>query len=205
MALSGDARRKLGSHRGSADDADHARSGRRPAQGGDPGAEERLLLRDRSHQRQIALGQALCAGELGDRLRPEDRPADRGARRALRQGTVPDDPVGHRRACMDADVVRSAHPHRLYPVDAGADRLWRRSRFRAASRPLEHRDLVCRRGAPPAQGSGGAQQGAGVDVSRDVARVGCAQGPAGVEGRAWLPLEWRHARHCGQHRLPGQL
>ena len=55
---------------------------RRPAaQGADAGAEERLLLRARSHQRQVDLGEAVRAGELGDGDRSEDRPAGRRSRR----------------------------------------------------------------------------------------------------------------------------
>ena len=47
------------------------------AQGADAGAEERLLLCARPHQRKADLGEALHDDHLGERRRHEDRPADR--------------------------------------------------------------------------------------------------------------------------------
>ena len=53
------------------------------AQGADAGAEERLLLCARSHEREAALGAAVHDGQLGHGRRHEDRPAGRESRRAL--------------------------------------------------------------------------------------------------------------------------
>jgi quinohemoprotein ethanol dehydrogenase len=141
-----------------------------------PCAQERLRLRDRSHQRQTALGQALCDGELGDRLRSQDRAAQRGRGRALSQWRLHDGALGAGRACVAADVLRSAHPHRLHPRDAGAVGLRQRSQIRISSRPLEHRR--CHGGRRPrfARRSGRACQGGRRDEPRYFARVGCRQG-----------------------------
>jgi quinohemoprotein ethanol dehydrogenase len=84
------------------------------------------------------------------------------------------DPVGHRRACLDADELQCRDPARLYPVDGGADRLWRRCRFRQSSRPLEHRTSSRRR--PPAQGSGRGSKALASMYRGDADRMGSGQG-----------------------------
>ena len=65
---------------------------RRAAQGHPARAEERLLLRHRSHQRQVHLGEELRRRELGDRLRRE-RPADRSAGGARRRAATTRSPA----------------------------------------------------------------------------------------------------------------
>ena len=69
LALPGNARRQLGLHVNPADDPGRPHDRRRAAQGHPACAEERLLLRHRSHQRQVHLGQELRRCELGHRLR----------------------------------------------------------------------------------------------------------------------------------------
>ena len=80
VALPVDAGRDVGLHGDPAHRArrpDHRRSA---AQGADAGAEERLLLCRRSHQRSADFREAVRAGELGERDRPEDGPAGRELR-----------------------------------------------------------------------------------------------------------------------------
>ena len=78
------------------------------AQGDPARAEERLLLRDRPHQRQVHLGEELRRRELGHRLRRE-RPADRDRRSARRQAAR-QHPGPVRRAQLASDVVQSRRP-----------------------------------------------------------------------------------------------
>ena len=66
--------------------------GGKRAQGAAAGAEERLLLRHRPHQRQVHLGEELRRSELGHRLRQE-RPARSEMRRAARDGPSRSDAI----------------------------------------------------------------------------------------------------------------
>ena len=109
MALPGNAWRQLGLHVDPADDPGRHRHRRGAAQGHPARAEERLLLRDRPHQRQVHLGEELRRCELGDRLRRQ-RPADRGARSALAGQTVRFHSRPLWRAQLASDVVQSAAP-----------------------------------------------------------------------------------------------
>ena len=83
LVLPDHARRRLGLHRDPAHHTRRPHDRRRAAQGADAGAEERLLLCDRPHQRKTDLGQALHDDHMGQGRRHEDRPADRKSRRAL--------------------------------------------------------------------------------------------------------------------------
>ena len=83
LVLPDDAGRRLGLHGDAAHHPGRHHDRRRAAQGADAGAEERLLLRHRSHQRKADLGQALHDDHLGQGRRHEDRPADRKSGRAL--------------------------------------------------------------------------------------------------------------------------
>ena len=76
LALPGNTRRQLGLHVHPADDPGRPHDRRRAAQGHPACAEERLLLRHRSHQRQVHLGQELRRCELGHRLRRRGRPIE---------------------------------------------------------------------------------------------------------------------------------
>ena len=77
LALPGDARRQLGLHLDPADDPRRPHDRRPAAQGDDARAEERLLLRDRPHQRQVHLGEELRRRELGrPATTPDGRPIE---------------------------------------------------------------------------------------------------------------------------------
>ena len=110
LALPGDARRQLGLHVDPADDPRRPQDRRRAAQGDHAGAEERLLLRHRSHQRQVHLGQELRRRELGDRLRRRTAGRSRCA-----EARSPDKAVRHHSRALTApqlasDVVQSHTP-----------------------------------------------------------------------------------------------
>ena len=118
LALPGDAGRQLGLHVDPADDPGRPDDRRRAAQGDPARAEERLLLRDRSHQRQAHLGPELRRRELGDRLRRRTAVRSRCPRRAAATSRRRH-PRPVRRAQLASDVVQSADRAGL---PAGAER-----------------------------------------------------------------------------------
>ncbi len=92
VALPGQPGGKLGLHRDPANDARRPDDRREAAQGGDAGAEERVLLCHRPQQREIDQRRSLRAAELGRADRPCHRPTGREARHPLRRQAVGDDP-----------------------------------------------------------------------------------------------------------------
>jgi hypothetical protein len=111
VALPGDARRQLGLHLHAVDDPGQRQARRQGAQGAAACAQERLLLRHRSHQRQVHLGEELRRCELGHRLRQE-RPADRDRRRAPEQSpaTAFPDPSARTTGIRCRSIRRPAWP-----------------------------------------------------------------------------------------------
>ena len=173
LALPGDARRQLGLHRDAADDPRRPHDRRRAAQGDHAGAEERLLLRPRSRQRQVHLGEELRRRQLGDRLRRQ-RPAgrDAGARAADKPVDSIPGPFGaHNWHAMSFNPKTGLVylPAQNVPINLMDDQDWTPNANmpgRAARRPgLEH---------------GQARQRAAADVQavRPAARVG----PGRAEG-----------------------
>ena len=77
----------------------------------------RFRLRARSRNRRAAVGRNVPAGELGERLRPEDRQADRGSRQAdaLRHGHAGHLSLVDRRQGRDSVGVLAAHRPALHP------------------------------------------------------------------------------------------
>ena len=110
LALPVHARRRLRLRRLLGADPRRHRCGGRQAQGADAAQPQRLPLRDRPHQRQADLGQALREGELGEPRRHENRPAgrdrDRQAPARRRAGRALADPA--RRQELAARRVQSA-------------------------------------------------------------------------------------------------
>ena len=84
LALPDDARRDVGLQFEHGHRARRSADRRTAAQGDPARAEERVLLRDRSHERQTDLGRAVHRDHVGDTDRQGDRPAGRGRGRALR-------------------------------------------------------------------------------------------------------------------------
>ena len=162
------------------------------AQGHPARAEERLLLRHRPHQRQVHLGQELRRRELGHRLRRQ-RPADRGAGRALAGQAV-----RHRSrplwcAQLASDVVQSQHRAGL---PAGAEHPGQPDR----PEELEARRQEARRvhGQPRLERRLRHQRHAaqGADV-RPADRLGSGEAEGGLAPGACLALERRHAHDRG--------
>ena len=85
VALSGQSGRGMGLRRRRAAHARRPDHRRQAPPGHHAGEQERLLLRPRPQDRQIHIGQALRAAELGERSRPEDRPADRACGHPLQR------------------------------------------------------------------------------------------------------------------------
>ena len=111
----------------------------------DPAVEERLPLRARSRDRQAAQRRSVHRSELGHRRRPEDRPAHRGAGRALREGTVEPRAGRAGRPHLASECVQPGNRARLHP-DLGElfDDGESAARQRAARRRVQPRCRVRR-------------------------------------------------------------
>ena len=115
VALPDDARRQLGLQRRAADDPRRPDDRESAAQGDHAGAEERLLLRARSRQRQADLRRAVRVHVVGDGDRQGDRTSEGNRAGALSLHAGAPVAVTGRRASLAADGVQSGDEARLLP------------------------------------------------------------------------------------------
>ena len=115
VVLPDDARRYVGLHRDAAHDSCRHSNRRELAQGDHAGAEERIFLRHRPHERRVHFGRGVRAGDVGHPHRSGDRAAGREPRRAIRERTEDDSTVAVRCAQLASDDVQSDHRTRLHP------------------------------------------------------------------------------------------